>query len=112
MSNPSTGLWSALGALAGGAAGAYAAKYVAQARPRFQYASAPGASPPPTRRRPPAGSGESIEDAMIVGGALGAMVGAFVGGTAAGEPAPAAQTAALPAAPKTAGVGDEAGWFL
>jgi len=90
MSNPSTGLWSALGALAGGAAGAYAAKYIAQSRPRFQYATAPGA-PPPSRRKLPIGSGESIEDAMIVGGSIGAILGAFVGGTAAGEPAPKPQ---------------------
>lgn len=74
MSNAKTGLLAAFGAVLGGAAGAAAGKYAAQMRPRVRYANA----------RPRFG-GQAIEDAMVVGGATGAVVGAFIGGTIAGE---------------------------
>ena len=91
MSNGTTGFWAATGAFLGGIAGAQAGKYAAEARPRFQYASAPG----PLARRP---SGSETEDAMVIGGAIGAVIGAFVGGTVAGEPqAPAAAAPAVKA---------------
>jgi hypothetical protein len=70
MSNANTGLLSALGAILGGAAGAMAGKYAAQFRPRASYAFE-------------SDRGAEIEDAMIVGGATGAVVGAFIGGTLA-----------------------------
>ena len=70
MSSTRTGLWSAFGALLGGAAGAAAGHYAAKARPRY----AGGSST----------SGETVEDAMVVGGATGAVVGAFIGGAASG----------------------------
>lgn len=73
MSNANTGLMSALGALLGGAAGAVAGYYASQVRPR--YADSPV-------------SGAQVEDAMVVGGATGAVVGAFIGGTLSGEEAP------------------------
>lgn len=76
MSNASTGFWSALGAVVGGAAGAYAGSYAAQMRPRVRYANAP-------RRH--SFRGQDVEDAMMVGGATGAVVGAFIAGTIAGE---------------------------
>jgi hypothetical protein len=82
MSNAKTGLWSAIGALVFGAAGAYAGKAAVEARPRFRYAYAPG----PGRRGP---GGSDVEDGMVVGGAAGAVFGAFVGGTLAGEEPPA-----------------------
>lgn len=79
MSNARTGLLSALGAVLGGAAGAAAGHYAAKMRPRARYANA-------FKFR---GRGQDIEDAMVVGGATGAVVGAFLGGTIAGEdPAP------------------------
>lgn len=84
MSNAKTGIFSALGALVGGLAGAAAGRYAAESRPRHRYSygeDRPG-------RRTPAGS--EVEDAMVVGGATGAVVGAFLGGTLAGEPEPAA----------------------
>lgn len=77
MSNAATGLWSGLGALLGGVAGAFAGKYVAQARPRYTY----------TEDR-----GHEIEDAMVAGGAAGAVLGAFIGGAAAGEGSPPASS--------------------
>jgi len=80
MSNGTTGFWAAAGAVLGGIAGAQAGKYAAGARPRYQYASEP--------------KGSEVEDAMVIGGAVGAVLGAFVGGTVAGEP----QAPALPAA--------------
>jgi len=70
MSNARTGLWSAAGALLGGVIGASAAKYTVQARPRGR----------PT--------GTEVEDAMVVGGAAGAVLGAFVAATAMGEEPP------------------------
>ena len=76
MSNAKTGLWSAIGALLGGAAGAAAGKYAVEARPRYRYAG---------RGRP---GGSEVEDAMVVGGAAGAVLGAFIGGTASGEDPP------------------------
>ena len=78
MSNAKTGLWSAIGALVGGAAGAMAGKYAAEYRPGVRYTA--------SNR----GRGQEIEDAMVVGGATGAVVGAFIGGTAGGveEPPP------------------------
>lgn len=82
MSNAKTGIWSALGALLGGVAGAKAGQYAAESRPRARYAHQRG--------------GE-IEDAMVVGGAAGAVAGAFLFGTVAGEEAPTAQ----PLPPKT-----------
>ena len=78
MSNAKTGLWSALGAIAGGAAGAAAGRYAAMARPAVRYAHAPGSHRPRSR-------GQAVEDAMVVGGATGAVVGAFLGGTLSGE---------------------------
>jgi hypothetical protein len=77
MSNAKTGLLSALGALVGGAAGAYAGKYAAELRPRVRYAAEGGAD---------------VEDAMVVGGAAGAVLGAFIGGTVGSDdPAPPPQ---------------------
>lgn len=73
MADVSTGLWSAVGAVLGGAAGAYTGYLAATTRPRARYSSG--------RRR-----GQQIEDAMVVGGAAGAVVGAFLGGTIAGVP--------------------------
>ena len=72
MSNAATGIWSALGAVIGGAAGAFAGKQAAVYRPRGYGA-----------RR---GSGET-EDAMVIGGATGAVIGAFFAATVTGEPA-------------------------
>jgi uncharacterized membrane protein YfcA len=74
MSNAKTGLLSALGALVGGAAGAAAGHYAAKYRPRARYANAPRA--------------QEVEDAMVIGGAAGAVVGAFIGGTVAGDDEP------------------------
>jgi hypothetical protein len=74
VSNASTGFFSALGAVLGGAAGAYAGSYAAKMRPRVRYAHAP--------------RGQDVEDAMMIGGATGAVVGAFIGGTIAGEDTP------------------------
>jgi hypothetical protein len=74
VSSAKTGLWSALGALAGGFVGAKAGYYAATTRPRVRYA---------------AQRGGNVEDAMVVGGATGAVIGAFVGGALSGEsPAP------------------------
>jgi len=73
MSNASTGFWSALGAVVGGAAGAAAGHYAQKSRPRVRYARAPRTQ------------GDIMEDAMVIGGAAGAVVGAFLGGTMAGE---------------------------
>jgi uncharacterized membrane protein YfcA len=73
MSNAATGFWSAIGTVLGGAAGAYAGNRVAHMRPRVRYANA-------KRSR-----GQAVEDAMVIGGATGALVGAFLGGTIAGE---------------------------
>ena len=80
MSNARTGFVSAIGALVGGALGAAAGKYASEARPRYRYANAP------MPRRGP--SGADVEDAMVVGGAAGAVLGAFIGGTVAGEDPP------------------------
>jgi hypothetical protein len=71
-----TGFWSAFGALVGGAAGAAAGYYAAQARPAFRYANAHR------------GRGQELEDAMVVGGAAGAVVGAFIGGAVSGDDSP------------------------
>ncbi len=60
MSNAKTGFWAGLGALVGGAAGAAAGYYTEQFRPRTRYAM--------TR-----GRGSNIEDAMVIGGAAGAV---------------------------------------
>lgn len=73
MSNPKTGLWSAFGALLGGVAGVAAGHYAAKARPRYAGGSV---------------SGEAVEDAMVIGGATGAVVGAFIGGAASGPTPP------------------------
>jgi hypothetical protein len=81
VSNARTGFWSALGAVLGGAAGATAGYYAAQFRPRITY----------QRRRVHARGEQEIEDAMVIGGATGAVVGAFIGGTAAGEEKPPPQ---------------------
>ena len=70
MSNATTGMWSALGAILGGVAGAAAAKYAVQSRPRNQRTAS------------------EVEDAMVVGGATGAVFGAFVAGAVTGEEAP------------------------
>jgi hypothetical protein len=76
MSSASTGFFSALGAVLGGAVGAAAGYYAPQLRPRTRYA------------RAPRGSGPEIEDAMVIGGAAGAVVGAFIGGALAGNESP------------------------
>ena len=68
MSNARTGLWSAVGALLGGVAGAYAGKVVHQHQPIRRY-----------------GRGGSVADSMATGAAAGAVVGAFAAGTMAGE---------------------------
>jgi uncharacterized membrane protein YfcA len=77
MSNAKTGALAAIGAVLGGVAGAAAGHYAAQLRPRLRYARA-------VRAR----GDLDIEDAMVVGGATGAVVGAFIGGTIAGEDPP------------------------
>lgn len=75
MSDAKTGLWSAFGALAGGALGAAAGHFAAKHRPRVRYSMH--------------SRGQEIEDAMVVGGAMGAVFGAFIGGAAGAEdPAP------------------------
>ncbi len=76
MSNAKTGLASAVGALVGGALGAVAGNYAAKYRPRARYVTF---------------RGSSVEDAMVVGGATGAVLGAFIGGTMAGEESPPPQ---------------------
>lgn len=76
MSNVNTGFWSALGAVVGGAAGAVGGHYAAQFRPRHRFARA--------------GRGDELEDAMVTGGAIGAVAGAFVFGALAGEDNPPA----------------------
>ncbi|KKK76002.1 hypothetical protein LCGC14_2868080 [marine sediment metagenome] len=73
MSDPKTGLWSAFGALLGGAMGVAAGHYAAKARPRYAGGTV---------------TGESVEDAMVIGGATGAVVGAFIGGAVAGPEPP------------------------
>jgi uncharacterized membrane protein YfcA len=79
MANAKTGVMSALGAAVGGALGAAAGYYAAQYRPRLKYGSG---------RRMHARGEQEIEDAMVIGGATGAVVGAFVGGTVGGEDPP------------------------
>lgn len=74
MSNAKTGLWSAIGALGGVVAGAAAGRYAAIARPRARHG---GVGP------------SDVEDAMVVGGAMGAVIGAFIAGAATGEDPPA-----------------------
>lgn len=69
-----SGFLSALGAVLGGFAGAAAGFYAPKLRPRSRYANAP--------------RGQEIEDAMVIGGATGAVVGAFLGGAIGGEDAP------------------------
>jgi hypothetical protein len=73
MSNARTGMWSALGAILGGVAGAAAGKYAAQTRPRGR------------RDRQGEDLRGDVEDAMVVGGSAGAVLGAFVAGAAMGE---------------------------
>lgn len=75
MSNAATGIWSAVGAILGGVAGAAAAKYAVESRPRGRGATRDRAS--------------EVEDAMVVGGAAGAVLGSFVAGATMGEAAPA-----------------------
>ena len=70
MSNAKTGLWSAVGALLGGVAGAFAGKAAVKYMPRKYYGA----------RR-----GVDVADAMATGAAAGAVVGAFAAGTMAGE---------------------------
>lgn len=76
--NSKTGFWSAFGALAGGVIGATAAKYAMRARSRHRYDE----------------GSVNAEDAMVLGGAAGAMIGAFFGG-ATGAPKERAQEGAL-----------------
>lgn len=78
-----TGLWSAFGALLGGVAGVAAGHYAATMRPRARYATA-------------GRDGASVEDAMVVGGATGAVVGAFLGGAIGAETPPAQSPQQLP----------------
>jgi hypothetical protein len=75
MSNLKTGLWSAIGAVIGGAVGAAAGKAAIEYRPRVRY-----------RYSADEARGDEIEDAMVIGGAAGAVAGAFIAGAAAGEP--------------------------
>ena len=95
MANAKTGIWSALGAVVGGVAGAMAGRYAAQARPIHSYANAPHPSHRSGIR------GRDVEDAMVIGGATGAVVGAFFAGTVAGEdeppPAPTTPQLIIPA---------------
>lgn len=84
MASAKVGILSALGAVVGGALGATAGRYAATARPRVRYAAQRG-------------RGHEIEDAMVVGGAAGAVFGAFVAGTLASDESPPALP---PAAPK------------
>jgi hypothetical protein len=79
MSDAKTGLLSALGAVLGGAAGAAAGYAAARYRPSVQVRYAKS-----FRRS----RGAEIEDAMVIGGASGAVVGAFIGGTLAGSNTP------------------------
>lgn len=67
MSDAKVGLYSALGAVLGGAAGAAAGYAAAKYRPRVRFSMN--------------SRGSQIEDAMVIGGATGAVVGAFIGGT-------------------------------
>ncbi len=76
MSNAKTGLAAAVGAIIGGAAGAAAGRYAALNRPRLRYTTGEA------RRK---NRGQAVEDAMVIGGGVGATVGAFLGGTIAGE---------------------------
>lgn len=73
MASAKTGFWSAIGAVLGGAAGAYAGQFAAKARPRVRYFKSRGGD---------------IEDAMVIGGATGAVVGAFIGGAVSSEDTP------------------------
>jgi len=70
VSNAKTGLWSAFGALLGGAAGAAAGHYAAKTRPRYVGGGT---------------SAQQVEDAMVVGGATGAVAGAFIAAALTGE---------------------------
>ena len=53
--------------------GVAAGHYAAKARPRYAGGTV---------------TGESVEDAMVIGGATGAVVGAFIGGAASGQAPP------------------------
>lgn len=77
MASARTGVWSALGALVVGAAGALAGREIARAYPDVTYS---------LRRR----RGGPVTDAMVAGGAAGAIVGAFIGGALSGDSSPAA----------------------
>ena len=81
MSNAKTGLAAAFGAVLGGVAGAASGYYAAQYRPRLRYARA-------ARVHDGRRGAQEIEDAMVIGGGIGATVGAFIGGTLAGEDEP------------------------
>lgn len=83
MANAKTGIWSAIGAVLGGAAGAYAGQLMQQHRPSFRYSR--------ERRVRARTLGQELEDAMVIGGSAGAVVGAFLGGTLAGEDEPPKQ---------------------
>ena len=78
MSNAKTGLAAAFGAVLGGVAGAASGYYAAQYRPRLRY----------SRVHDGRRGAQEIEDAMVIGGGIGATVGAFIGGTLAGEDEP------------------------
>lgn len=67
-----TGLWSAFGATLGAVAGAAAGHYAATMRPRVRYVAQRDVT------------GADVEDAMVIGGAAGAVLGAFIGGAASG----------------------------
>jgi uncharacterized protein YcfJ len=71
-----TGIWSAIGALAGGVAGAAVGHYAAGTHRRMHYSA---------ERNSP------VADAMVTGGAIGAVFGAFLGGTVANDEPPPAQ---------------------
>lgn len=109
MANARTGLWSVFGALVGGAAGVAAGRYAALARPRARSGDGGGGGGGGGRGRygapqyggfseyQPGGrsSGSEVEDAMVIGGATGAVLGAFVGATVAGEDPPPPPPTAL-----------------
>ncbi len=78
MSNAKTGIWSAIGAVLGGAAGVAAGNYAVKMRPSLRYYKGRG-------------RGQATEDAMVMGGAAGAAVGAFLGGAIMGEDPPPPQ---------------------
>lgn len=75
MASARTGVWSAIGALVVGAAGAFTGREVARRYPVVRYSLNRG-------------RGGRVTDAMVAGGAAGAVVGAFIGGALSGNSTP------------------------